>query len=229
MRLASMSSGSDGLAPVRRSRRRLACSGRLAHEGQLDRERLQVGRVERRVALAKQRRLRRVVARGQGQRVLQQESRQEDMILEVPSDPGEVLNDADAELPKVVGIADGGLHENLRGSDGTHRQDDLAVRGDALLGTLMQELDRSGAAPAQDGAADGGIGEHGQVRLVDLRIDVGPQGREAAAAAHADVRERRPRPPSIRRSDRRRSGCRGRERPPASPARWGLGLMTGCT
>ena len=109
-----------------------------------------------------------------------------EVVLEVLTDAGQVVDQVDAEAGKVVLVADAGELEQLRGVDGAAAQDHLA-RGDAAGPAGAEIVDADGALALEPDAGAERERVDGQVLAVPHGVQVGPRGREAAAAVHVAV------------------------------------------
>ena len=109
-----------------------------------------------------------------------------EVVLEVLADAGQVVDHVDAEAGEVLLVADAGELEQLRGVDGAAAQDHLA-RGHAARPAGAEIVDADGALALEPDAGAERERVDGQVLAVPHGVQVGPRGREAAAAVDVAV------------------------------------------
>ena len=72
------------------------------------------------------------------------------MVLEVPTDTGEVDGDVDAEAVELVGRSDAREHQQLGRVEHAGAQDELALGDDPLDGAGPLDLDADAAATFEE-------------------------------------------------------------------------------
>src|SRR5258708_11954109 len=156
---------------IRRQRdigRLRACVKRLDHE------RLQIRCVERRIAFPKSSRFTPVVAR------LKRLSRfpytrRHEVVLEIPANAGQMLDDGNADTFQLGLVADTRLHEHLGCMDRTQRQHDLARGPDAMELASAQEFHASYFLLLKRQTRDQCLRQYSQVGAVHVGIDISPE------------------------------------------------------
>ena len=96
------------------------------------------------------------------------------MIHQVLADLRRVVSDPDTELRQLLFVTDPGQHQQLRGIHRAGTQHDLASSPHRLSAAItVIELDAHRAGSVEDHPADHRVGQQGQVRAVEHRLEVG--------------------------------------------------------
>jgi len=91
----------------------------------------------------------------------------EQVVLEVPPDARQVRPGLDAVFGEVVGVADTGEHQQLRGVDGSRTDDDLPVGTGAVLPAVLPERHAGRPVPVERDPGDVCTGLGPEVRPVE--------------------------------------------------------------
>ncbi|VWB89565.1 hypothetical protein BUB20358_04262 [Burkholderia ubonensis] len=173
---------------------------------------LQVGPLERRIALDEAARLRdvarhhpgaaREVARERGRhlrepahahadqfrRIHARIDDEVDVIDQVRADVRRILHDRDAVPAQLVGRADARAHQQLRRVERTGRQDHFRARAERLHAPVARDRDADRALAVEADAQHRRIGDHMQVRTV-AAVDVRTRDAATRAVAMRDLVE----------------------------------------
>src|SRR5579883_1617906 len=86
-----------------------------------------------------------------------------DMVLQILADAGQVMRGLYAVRCKLVGVADAGQHENLRGIDRAGREDDLLIGAGAKALAILLIFHCKSAAALDDDALGQGVSGDGEI------------------------------------------------------------------
>lgn len=109
------------------------------------------------------------------------------MILEIATDPGQLVDDPGAEPLQQVPRADPGALQQARRTDRAGAQDDLAARLEALLAALPTDRQGPGAAVLEEHSLDFGMGQNRQVGALGDAAQEAFRGIPAHPAALVDL------------------------------------------
>ena len=102
------------------------------------------------------------------------------VVAQVLPHAGEFVDDGDAHFAQVVGGADAGEEQQLRGGDGAAADDDFAA-GDGEAFAAAVHLYAHGAFAVKEDAAGVDVGADGEVEAVARQVEVGEGGADADA------------------------------------------------
>ncbi len=97
------------------------------------------------------------------------------MVLEIPTNAGQMLDDGNTDTFQLGLVADTGLHEQLGRMDRTQRQHDLAGGPDAMELAIAQEFHASYFLFLKRQARDQCPRQNSQVGTVHVGIDISPE------------------------------------------------------
>ena len=120
-------------------------------------------------------------------RAAEYDERREDVVLEVPTDAGQVDGDVDAEAGELVGRADAREHQQLRRVEHAGAQDHLALGDDPLDGAVALDLDADAAATLDEQPPGRAPGADDEVRVPLGRREVGARGADPLAVADVEL------------------------------------------
>ncbi len=133
---------------------------------------LKIRRLERWIALAKEREFRGIVARALRLRIGPHASRDQNMILQIPADAAQMLLHRNAMPRKLNFVADAGQHQNLGRVDRAERQDNFATGMRDHLLAFARERNIRRPTPIKKNTLDFRAEDNGQVRLVHTRPQI---------------------------------------------------------
>jgi hypothetical protein len=165
-------------------RDRVAVLGhRVAVGGQhhVDEEGLEVGDGPGRVGPGEELRLQQVAGAGRQRAARRVDVADEQVVVQVLADTGQVGPDGDAEFGEVVGRTDPAVQQDPRGADRAAAEDGLAGRPGLAEFAAGLVLHPDGAARLQEHAVDLGAGGDGEAQVVQ------DGGDEARPGAHPPV------------------------------------------
>ena len=113
------------------------------------------------------------------------------MVLQVPADAGQIVDDPDAVLLQMPGRADAGEHQELRRVDRPAAQDDFAAGAGGAQRIALAVFDAARAPAVQQQPGRQRVLRHGQVgapcRPFQGRFQIGVRGAPAPAAMDRHV------------------------------------------
>ncbi len=111
----------------------------------------------------------------------------EQVILQVTANAGKVGQDADAELPQLIGRTDAGEHQQLWRVDGSAGENDLAPRTDQRLATAAADHHADGAALLDRDADRLHVGQDRKVRTQARRIQERACGADTSSISDCKI------------------------------------------
>src|SRR5260370_8031872 len=109
------------------------------------------------------------------------------MVLQIPSDTGKGRLHGDAEPAEFGGVTHTGQHQTAWRIDRPKRHDDFDAGAGLDLSTVNKVLDRDAAAAFEAEPGDQGIGQYGQIVIVQHWPQIGLSRVEALAVADIEI------------------------------------------
>src|SRR5207342_3913675 len=113
-----------------------------------------------------------------------------EVVLEMVTDAGQVLDDVDPEGGQLGRVADARQLEPLRRVDRPAGEDDLLAPDELRAATAEGDLDADRGATVEDDPTDERARSDLEVRTLADRVEVGPGGAQPAAPADVPVERR---------------------------------------